>query len=204
MFIYLCIYFRLCWSLLLCAPFSSCGQRGLLSSCSRQASRCGGFSCCPSCRAQGVQGTGVQLQGTGSVAAAHGLRCPDARGLFLHQEPVPCPCAGSWLLHHWATREAPVSESFCFSFSLKSQSAETHFASPLPVNSGTAPPVHTLFLNETSVFTRNGQKTLNSLNQVCQFSLQRTLMRTYGESDIRGFGVCFLFQNGGEGSWICI
>ena len=32
-------------SLLLRRHFSSCGERGLLSSCSAQASHCGGFSC---------------------------------------------------------------------------------------------------------------------------------------------------------------
>ena len=80
---------------------------------------------------------------------------------------------------------------FAFHLVWKVKAQKPIFASPLLVNSGTAPPVHTLFLNETSVFTQNGQKTLNSLNQVCQFSLHRTLMRMYGESDIRGFGGCF-------------
>ena len=49
-------------SLLLCRLFSSCGNGGLLSSCSAQASHCSGFSC------------GVQTLGhLGSVVEATGL-----------------------------------------------------------------------------------------------------------------------------------
>ena len=44
--------------MLLRGLFSSCGEQGLLSSCGKQASHCGGFSCC-----------GAQAL----VAAAHGL-----------------------------------------------------------------------------------------------------------------------------------
>ena len=50
-------------SSLLRGLFSSCGKRELLSSCSVQASHCGGFSCC---RAQA-------LGGVGSVVAVPGL-----------------------------------------------------------------------------------------------------------------------------------
>ena len=40
------IYLWLCWLLLLCGLFSSCGEWGLLSSCRVQAFHCGGsFSC---------------------------------------------------------------------------------------------------------------------------------------------------------------
>ena len=44
--LYLCIYFGLCWIFVAGGLFSSCGERGLLSSCSVQALHCGGFSCC--------------------------------------------------------------------------------------------------------------------------------------------------------------
>ena len=44
-FIYLFV-FGCTGSSLLCGLFSSCGERGLLSSCSVQASHYSGFSCC--------------------------------------------------------------------------------------------------------------------------------------------------------------
>ena len=43
-------------SLLLHGPFSSCGEQGLLSSCSVRASHCGGFFCCG---AQALQLIGI-------------------------------------------------------------------------------------------------------------------------------------------------
>ena len=69
---------------------SSCGQQGLLSSCSAQAAHCGGFSWC---------------RHTGS-AVVPGLSSSVAWGLFLDQGASPCPLhwqAGSL---HTATREA--------------------------------------------------------------------------------------------------
>ena len=39
-------YFGCAGSLLQCGLFSSCGDQGLLSSCSALASHCGSFSCC--------------------------------------------------------------------------------------------------------------------------------------------------------------
>ena len=47
--ILLCMYlfiFGYTGSLMLLGLFSSCGEWGLLSSCSVRASHCGGFSCC--------------------------------------------------------------------------------------------------------------------------------------------------------------
>ena len=43
--IYVFIYFRLCWVLLLCRLFSACGQWGY-SSCGAWAFHCDGFFCC--------------------------------------------------------------------------------------------------------------------------------------------------------------
>jgi len=51
--------------------FSSCGEWGLLSGCSAQASHCGGFFCC------GAQALGTQAL----VAAAWGLSSCDSRAL---------------------------------------------------------------------------------------------------------------------------
>ena len=78
-FIYLLI-FGCAGSLLLCGLFSSCGEQGLLSSCSTRASHCSGFSCC------GAQA----LQCAGSVTVAHGLRCSMVCGIFLEQVLNPC------------------------------------------------------------------------------------------------------------------
>ena len=88
--------------------FSSCGEQGLLSNCSVQASHCGGFSCC---RAQASVVTAsvvraLGLQSMGSVVTAHGLSCCWTCGIFLDQESNPCPCIGRLILYHWATREA--------------------------------------------------------------------------------------------------
>ena len=44
-FIYL-FYFWLCWVFAVRGLFSNCGEQGLHSSFSVQASRCGGSSCC--------------------------------------------------------------------------------------------------------------------------------------------------------------
>ena len=63
----------------LCRLFSSCGERGLLSSCCGGASHCRGFS----------------VAETGSIAAAHGLSCSSACGIFLDQGSNLC------LLHGW-------------------------------------------------------------------------------------------------------
>ena len=60
--------------------FSSCGEWGLLSSCSARPSHCGGFSCC---RAQALEQS--------SVAVLHKLSCPQACGILSNQEWHPCP-----------------------------------------------------------------------------------------------------------------
>ena len=44
---FLFFYFCLCWGFVAARAFSSCRERGLLSSCGARASRCSGFSCCP-------------------------------------------------------------------------------------------------------------------------------------------------------------
>ena len=63
--------------------FSSCGEPGY-SSLQRQASHCGGFSCC-----------GARALGTwASVVVAYGLSCSVARGTFSDQGLNPC-------LLHW-------------------------------------------------------------------------------------------------------
>ena len=54
--------------------FSSCGEWGLLSSCTARASRCGSLSCC-----------GAQAQVRASVVAAKGLSCSATCEIFLDQ-----------------------------------------------------------------------------------------------------------------------
>ena len=58
---------------------SHCGERGLLSSCSVQASRGSDFSCCRA----------WALGCLGSVVVAYGLACPKAHGIFLDQGSNP-------------------------------------------------------------------------------------------------------------------
>ena len=58
--------------------FSSCGARGLLSSCDAWTSHCGGFSCC------GAWAVGVPA----SAVVAQGLRCPTVSS----QERGPLVC----------------------------------------------------------------------------------------------------------------
>ena len=65
-------FFGCAESLLLGQLFSSCDKQGPLSTCGAQASDCGGFS---SCRAWA-------LGHAGSVAAAFGLSCRVACGIF--------------------------------------------------------------------------------------------------------------------------
>ena len=55
--------------------FSSCGEQGLLSGYGAWDSHFGGFSCFGA----------WALAHVGSVAAAHGLSCPAACGIFLDQ-----------------------------------------------------------------------------------------------------------------------
>ena len=72
LFIYGCAGSSFCmWA------FSSCGQRGLLSSCWMQSSHCCGFPC-GLCGAQA------------SVVVAHGLSCPVAYGIFPDRGLNPC------------------------------------------------------------------------------------------------------------------
>ena len=71
--------------------FSSCSEQGLLSSCSVQASDCGGFSCFRAL----AQSAWV------SVAVAYGLSCLVACRIFLDQGSDPCPL-------HWQADTQPL------------------------------------------------------------------------------------------------
>ena len=75
--------------------FSSCSERGPLSSCSAWASHCSGFSCCRV----------WTLGRSDSVVLVHWLGCFMVCGVFPNQESNPCPCIGKWILNHWTTRE---------------------------------------------------------------------------------------------------
>ena len=77
---------------------SSCGEWGLLSSCSTQASHCSDFSC-RRARALDMQASAVEasrLYSTGSVVVGNGLSCSLACGIFLAQGSNLC------LLHRQA------------------------------------------------------------------------------------------------------
>ena len=53
--IYFIYIFWLCWVFVAAQAFLCCGEQGVLSSCSAQASHCDGFSC-------GALGLGLVLQ----------------------------------------------------------------------------------------------------------------------------------------------
>ena len=98
-------------SLLLCRLFSSCGERGLLSSSGRQASHRGGCSCCRAraraCGPQELQHMGSvfaapRLESTGSTVVAHGLSCNEAYRIFPDQGSNLC-------LLHWQMDSLPLS-----------------------------------------------------------------------------------------------
>ena len=80
--------------------FSSCGERGLLSSWGAQACHCGGFSCCAA-QALGWMGfssCGSQTLQHGSIVVAHRLSCSVACGILVPRpgiEPLPPPLAES-------------------------------------------------------------------------------------------------------------
>ena len=70
--------------------FSSCGDRGLLSSCSAWDSHCSGCSCY-----NGLQGP------LASVVAVHWLSCPSACEIFPDQGSNLCPL-------HWQADSQPL------------------------------------------------------------------------------------------------
>ena len=86
--------------------FSNCGEQGLPSSCSAQASHCGGFSCYGA-QASVVQHVGSavmvpRLWSTGSVVVVHEISCSSVYGIFLDQGLNPCPL-------HWQADSLPLS-----------------------------------------------------------------------------------------------
>ena len=95
--VFICLFvFGCAGSLLRCAG-CSCSERGLLSSCSAQASRCSGFSLVVEHGLEGVQS---------SLIVMHRLSCSVACGIFPNQG------SNSYLLHwqadfrvYWTTRE---------------------------------------------------------------------------------------------------
>ena len=71
------------------------------SSCSKQASHCGGFPCFRAWAA-GPQASAVaahRFWNAGSVVTGHRLSCPVAQGSNL------CPCIGKRILNHWTALE---------------------------------------------------------------------------------------------------
>ena len=99
--------------------FSSCGERGLLSSCSAQPSLCSGFSCCGA-QASGYAGFSScgtwaqQLQLPGSRAQAQylcntGLVALRHVGSSWNRDRTRVSCIGRRILYHWATRETLTS-----------------------------------------------------------------------------------------------
>ena len=90
-------------SLYLHRLFSSCGKRGLLSSCGAQASHCNGFSCrgAQSLECSGFSSCSSRVWSTGSVIVAHGLSCSTARVIVLDQGSNLSPALAGGGKHHF-------------------------------------------------------------------------------------------------------
>ena len=90
--------------------FSSCGERGLISSCRTRASHCSGFSCCGAWAQKCVS-----FSGCGSWALEHRLSSCGTRALLscgLWNLPGPgikpmSPYIARQIFNHWTTRDLP-------------------------------------------------------------------------------------------------
>ena len=109
------IYFWLCCVFIAAWTFSSCGKRGLLSSCIGWTSQCSGFS---SCGAWTLEHVG--FSSCSSRALEHRLHCPEASRIFLDQGLNPCRL-------HWQMDSLPLSHqgSPIFSFLVKVKVAQS-------------------------------------------------------------------------------
>ena len=109
------IYFWLCCVFIAAWTFSSCGKRGLLSSCVGWTSQCSGFS---SCGAWTLEHVG--FSSCSSRALEHRLHCPEASRIFLDQGLNPCRL-------HWQMDSLPLSHqgSPIFSFLVKVKVAQS-------------------------------------------------------------------------------
>ena len=106
--------------------FSSCGEWGLISSCSALASHCGGFSCC---RAQALGHRDFSSCSIWAQELWHwGVVMVQHVGSSCTEDQTHVPCIGRWIPIHCTTREVllPVlklelkmnSVSYFFFFSL--------------------------------------------------------------------------------------
>ena len=82
------------WIFTVLWAFSSCGERGLLSSCGARASYCSDFSCCEE-----------QAQQLWCM----GLAAPRHMESFQTRDQTCVFCTSRWILNHWTTREVPSS-----------------------------------------------------------------------------------------------
>ena len=104
--------------------FSNCREWGLLSSCSKHASSCSGFSCCRAWTIGCVDSEFVvgRLLSTGITVVAYGFSCSEACGICLDQGLKPC-------LLHWQVDSDPLSHQDSpvqFSHSVLSDSLQPH------------------------------------------------------------------------------
>ena len=109
------IYFWPCWALVAAWAFLWLWRAGLLSSCGASASHCGGLSR----RRAGLQARGLlSLRLLGSRAQAQklwhiGLAPLRCMGSSQPRDQTHIFYTGRWILYHWASREAPISASYC-------------------------------------------------------------------------------------------
>ena len=107
-FKFLYIYFLAALALHCCAQaFSSCSERGLLSSCCVLASHCSGFSGfgAPALGTWSSTVVALGLSNMGSAVVVHGLSCPTAGGISWTKDQTHVLCFSMWILNHWTTRE---------------------------------------------------------------------------------------------------
>ena len=104
LFIYLFIYFWLCWVFISVRGLSLVAASGGHSS-----SRCAGLS---QSRPLLLRSTGSRR--AGSVVVAHGPSCSAACGSSQTRAQTRVPCIGRQTLNHCATREAPTICFLCF------------------------------------------------------------------------------------------
>ena len=98
---------RLCW-VFVAVPgfFSSCGERGLLSSCGAGVSHCSDFFCR---RAWALECSGFSSSSTqGQSFRRWDLIGPRYVGSSWTRDQTCVPSIDRWILNHWATREVPV------------------------------------------------------------------------------------------------
>ena len=106
LYLFLAVLGLCCYSDFTCGEWgllSSCSERDLLSSCHAGASHCGGLSCCRA-QASGLPDSRAQAQ---QLWRMRGLAATWHVWASWIKDRTRVSCTGRGILHHWATSEAP-------------------------------------------------------------------------------------------------